>query len=68
MALDHADVFAMVLEGVREVAKIITEQMPPPTLGIGAVPTATVALLVLNDLLGLTFKWPAKFVRQYLDG
>ena len=39
MALDLADVFAMVLEGVpREVAKIITEQMSAPTLGIGAGP------------------------------
>jgi len=69
MALDQAGVFAMVLEGIpREVAKIITEQISAPTLGIGAGPDCDGQVLVLNDLLGLTFKRPAKFVRQYLDG
>jgi 3-methyl-2-oxobutanoate hydroxymethyltransferase len=69
VALDNAGVFAMVLEGIpREVAKIITEQVSVPTLGIGAGPDCDGQVLVLNDLLGLTFKRPAKFVRQYLDG
>jgi|SRR5215469_9920072 len=69
VALDNAGVFAMVLEGIpREVAKVITEQVSVPTLGIGAGPDCDGQVLVLNDLLGLTFKRPAKFVRQYLDG
>src|SRR5215472_15903545 len=69
VALDHTGVFAMVLEGIpREVAKIITDQISAPTLGIGAGPDCDGQVLVLNDLLGLTFKRPAKFVRQYLDG
>jgi len=69
MALDHAGVFAMVVEGIpREVAKIITEQISAPTLGIGAGPDCDGQVLVLNDLLGLTFKRPAKFVRQYFGG
>src|SRR5262249_54476245 len=69
VALDHTGVFAMVLEGIpREVAKIITDQISTPTLGIGAGPDCDGQVLVLNDLLGLTFKRPAKFVRQYLDG
>jgi 3-methyl-2-oxobutanoate hydroxymethyltransferase len=69
IALDHAGVFAMVLEGIpREVAKIITERISAPTLGIGAGPDCDGQVLVLSDLLGLTFKRPAKFVRQYLDG
>jgi len=69
LALDHAGVFAIVLEGIpREVAKLITEQISAPTLGIGAGPDCDGQVLVLNDLLRLTFKRPAKFVRLYLEG
>lgn len=69
LALDNAGVFAMVLEAIpREVAKVITEQVSAATLGIGAGPDCDGQVLVLNDLLGLTFKRSAKFVRQYLDG
>lgn len=68
VALDHAGVFAMVLEGIpREVAKVISEEVSVPTLGIGAGPDCDGQVLVLNDILGLTFKRPAKFVRRYLD-
>jgi 3-methyl-2-oxobutanoate hydroxymethyltransferase len=69
VALDTAGVFAMVLEGIpREVAKLISEAVSTPTLGIGAGPDCDGQVLVLNDLLGLTFKRSAKFVRQYLNG
>ena len=69
VALDKAGVFAMVLEGVpREVAKAVSEEVSIPTLGIGAGPDCDGQVMVLNDLLGLTFKRPAKFVRQYLQG
>jgi len=69
VALDKAGVFAMVLEGIpREVAKAISEEVSAPTLGIGAGPDCDGQVMVLNDLLGLTFKRPAKFVRQYFHG
>ena len=69
IALDRAGVFAMVLEGIpRDVAKIISEAVSAPTLGIGAGPDCDGQVLVLNDLLGLTFKRHAKFVRQYMNG
>jgi len=69
LALDKAGVFAIVLEGIpRELAKAITETISVPTLGIGAGPDCDGQVLVLNDLLGLTFKRPAKFVRQYCSG
>lgn len=69
VALDSAGVFAMVLEGMpREVAKAISEQVSVPTLGIGAGPDCDGQVLVFNDLVGLTFKRPAKFVRCYLNG
>ena len=57
------------LEGVpREVAKALSEEVSTPTLGIGAGPDCDGQVMVLSDLLGLTFKRPAKFVRQYLQG
>jgi len=69
VALDKAGVFAMVLEGVpREVAKAVSDEVSIPTLGIGAGPDCDGQVMVLNDLLGLTFKRPAKFVRQYFQG
>ncbi len=67
-ALDHAGVFAIVLEGIpREVAAMITAEVSVPTIGIGAGPDCDGQVLVFHDLLGLTFTPPAKFVRRYAD-
>ena len=69
VALDSAGVFAIVLEGMpREVAKAISGEVSVPTLGIGAGPDCDGQVLVFNDLVGLTYKRPAKFVRRYLNG
>ncbi|MBV9074762.1 MAG: 3-methyl-2-oxobutanoate hydroxymethyltransferase [Acidobacteria bacterium] len=68
VALDRAGVFALVLEGIpREVAKIITEEVECPTIGIGAGPNCDGQVLVFHDILNLTGQQPAKFVRQYAD-
>jgi 3-methyl-2-oxobutanoate hydroxymethyltransferase len=68
LALDGAGVFAMVLEGIpREVAKVITETVSAPTIGIGAGPDCDGQVLVLNDLIGLTFTGSPKFVHQYAN-
>jgi 3-methyl-2-oxobutanoate hydroxymethyltransferase len=68
MALDRAGVFCMVLEGVpREVAAMITHEVSVPTIGIGAGPDCDGQVLVLHDILNLTFAPPAKFVRRYGD-
>jgi 3-methyl-2-oxobutanoate hydroxymethyltransferase len=68
IALDQAGVFSMVLEGVpREVAAMITKEVKAPTIGIGAGPDCDGQVLVLSDILGLTFAPPAKFVRRYGD-
>lgn len=68
VALDHAGVFSIVLEGIpREVAAIITEEVEAPTIGIGAGPECDGQVLVFHDILGLTFAPPAKFVRRYAD-
>src|SRR5581483_3086144 len=67
-ALDRAGVFSMVLEGIpREVAAMITAEVQAPTIGIGAGPECDGKILVLHDLVGLSFGPPAKFVRRYAD-
>lgn len=68
-ALEDAGAVLMVLEGVpREVATQITAELAIPTIGIGAGPDCDGQILVLHDLLSLTFAPPAKFVRRYCDG
>ncbi len=67
-ALAHAGCFAIVLEGVPdEVARMVTEAVDVPTIGIGAGPHCDGQVLVYHDLLGLEDRTPAKFVRRYAD-
>src|SRR5580700_7845960 len=68
LALEHAGCFALVLEGVpRELARIVTEELRIPTIGIGAGPDCDGQILVLHDMMTMTFSAPAKFVRRYAD-
>src|SRR5208337_1159323 len=68
IALERAGACCVVLEGIpREVAAMITHELEIPTIGIGAGPECDGQVLVLHDLLGLTFAPPAKFVRRYAD-
>ncbi len=67
-ALAAAGAFALVLEGMpRELAGRITRQLSIPTIGIGAGPECDGQILVLHDLLNLSFSPPAKFVRRFGD-
>ncbi len=67
-AVEDAGAFAIVLEGIpRELAAIMTRRLRIPTVGIGAGPDCDGQVLVVHDLLGLSFQSPAKFVRQYAD-
>ena len=68
VALDRAGVACIYLEGIpREVAAMITAEVPTPTIGIGAGPECDGQVLVFHDILNLTFGPPAKFVRRYAD-
>jgi len=68
VALDRAGVFSLVLEGIpREVAAMITAEVKTPTIGIGAGPECDGQVLVLHDVLNLSFRESPKFVRQYAD-
>jgi 3-methyl-2-oxobutanoate hydroxymethyltransferase len=65
-ALEGAGCFAVVLECVPdEVARMVTESVAVPTIGIGAGPWCDGQVLVYHDLLGLEDRITPKFVRRY---
>jgi 3-methyl-2-oxobutanoate hydroxymethyltransferase len=67
-AVEAAGAFAVVLEAVpRELAAQITRELNIPTIGIGAGPDCDGQILVINDMLGLTFSPVPKFARQYAN-
>ncbi len=67
-SVEAAGAFAIVLEGMpRELAALITRELRIPTIGIGAGPECDGQILVINDLLGLTFGPVPKFARQYAN-
>jgi 3-methyl-2-oxobutanoate hydroxymethyltransferase len=67
-AVEAAGAFAIVLEGIPcELAALITRELRIPTIGIGAGPECDGQILVINDLLGLTFGPVPKFARQYAN-
>jgi 3-methyl-2-oxobutanoate hydroxymethyltransferase len=67
-ALAAAGCFAIVLEGVPdEVARLISESVDVPTIGIGAGPGCDGQVLVFHDVLGIEDRIAPKFVRRYAD-
>jgi 3-methyl-2-oxobutanoate hydroxymethyltransferase len=67
-AVEAAGAFAIVLESIpRELAARITAELHIPTIGIGAGPDCDGQVLVINDLLGLSFGHQPKFTRRYAD-
>jgi 3-methyl-2-oxobutanoate hydroxymethyltransferase len=66
--LEEAGAFAIVLELVpREVAERITAELTMSTIGIGAGPHCDIQVLVIHDLMGMTFGRQPRFVRQYAN-
>ncbi|HET6973216.1 MAG TPA: 3-methyl-2-oxobutanoate hydroxymethyltransferase [Pyrinomonadaceae bacterium] len=67
-AMEDAGAFAVVLEVVpREIAQMITESISIPTIGIGAGVHCDIQVLVIHDMLGLSFGKQARFVRPYAN-
>ena len=67
-AVEAAGAFTIVLESIpRELGARITAELRIPTIGIGAGPDCDGQVLVVNDLLGLTFGHKPKFTRRYAD-
>ena len=64
--LDEAGVFALVLEGIpEELARIITESVSCPTIGIGAGRFCDGQVLVFHDMLSIPEPCYFKFVKQF---
>ncbi|HSB56743.1 MAG TPA: 3-methyl-2-oxobutanoate hydroxymethyltransferase [Nitrosopumilaceae archaeon] len=67
-ALEEAGTFSIALEMVtQEVAKIITESINIPTIGIGSGPDCDGQVLVFHDVVGLYEKLKPKFAKRYLE-
>lgn len=66
--LEKAGVFSVVLECIpMELARIITEKLRVPTIGIGAGPYCDGQILVFHDLVGFSNGYLPKFVKKYVD-
>ena len=66
LMLQEAGVFSIVIECVsEETAKKITEKVEVPTIGIGAGRHTDGQILVMNDILGLSYDIRPKFVKRY---
>jgi len=67
-ALQEAGCFALVLEAIpARLAKLISERLEIPTIGIGAGPGCDGQVLVTHDLLGLFDRFTPSFVKKYAD-
>ncbi|OGD45578.1 3-methyl-2-oxobutanoate hydroxymethyltransferase [Candidatus Bathyarchaeota archaeon RBG_16_57_9] len=67
LALEEAGAFSVVLEFVTaEAAKLITELLEMPTIGIGSGPGCDGQVLILHDVLGVYDQAPP-FTRPYAD-
>jgi 3-methyl-2-oxobutanoate hydroxymethyltransferase len=68
LSLETAGAFALVLEVIpTTLGRLVSEKISIPTIGIGAGVHTDGQVMVMSDMLGLSFGRPAKFVRQYAD-
>lgn len=66
-ALQEAGIFSLVLESIpNDAAKLVTETLDIPTIGIGAGSHCDGQVLVIHDILGLN-DFSAVFVKRYAD-
>lgn len=67
-AVEEAGAFALVLECVpSKLAKIISEQLTIPTIGIGAGAGCDGQILVYQDMLGMFSDYMPKFVKRFAE-
>lgn len=66
LALEEAGVFAIVLEAVPyKLARIVTQKVSVPTIGIGAGPYCDGQVQIINDILGSFTDFVPKHAKQY---
>jgi 3-methyl-2-oxobutanoate hydroxymethyltransferase len=69
LQLQEAGAFSVVLECVpSQLAKVISQELEIPTIGIGAGLDCDGQVLVMQDLLGMNEGFAPKFLRKYFDG
>ncbi|MEG1537020.1 MAG: 3-methyl-2-oxobutanoate hydroxymethyltransferase [Clostridiales bacterium] len=67
-ALDEAGAFSVLLEWVTtHVAKLISERVDIPTIGMGAGPDCNGQLLIFHQLLGFTLNETPHYVKKYAN-
>jgi 3-methyl-2-oxobutanoate hydroxymethyltransferase len=67
-ALEEAGIFALVLELVpAELARLVTERLSVPTIGIGAGPACDGEVQVLHDILGLYPDFTPRHTKRYAE-
>ena len=67
-AVAKAGAFAAVVECVpSQVAKLMSESVDIPIIGIGAGPDVDAQVLVTQDMMGMYDKFTPKFVKKYAD-
>jgi 3-methyl-2-oxobutanoate hydroxymethyltransferase len=68
LVLQEAGCFSLVLESVpARLAKLISERLDIPTIGIGAGPGCDGQVLVAHDVLGLFERFTPRFVKKYAN-
>lgn len=68
LLLQEIGCFGMVLEKIpSELAKVVSEKLTIPTIGIGAGPHTDGQVLVVHDMLGINKNFSPKFLRRYAD-
>ena len=67
-ALDEAGAFAVVVELVpSELAKVITERIKVPTIGIGAGPDCDAQVQVISDILGIYTDFVPRHAKRFAN-
>ena len=66
--LEEAGAFSLILEALpSSLARLITDSLSIPTIGIGAGPACDGQVLVIHDVLGLFERFVPKFVKRYAN-
>ncbi len=66
--LSDAGCFGIVLEKIpAALATRVTQEIPTPTIGIGAGPGCDGQVLVIHDMLGINKGFSPRFLRRYAD-